>query len=392
MIKNKKLYELKLKEKRDGVYAISLVDDPAIESNFLLFNKEEEPIIFSENEEQKIITGPALIPDKKILRKYKNEFFDVVLNKQTIKDTAVKFFKENNQTNTTLQHKEKIDNNDTVFFESWIIENFEKDKANYLGFKDLPNGTWMVSLKIQNDELWEKIKNGNFNGFSIEAFFSNEEIKEDKKNEKNMFKKLIENLKNTITNFEIESIKFEDVKLKDGSIFRIDETGKVSIINEDGTLTDAKDGDYILEDDSILTVKGGIKIEMKEEIKTEMAETILKDGDYILEDGTKFSIKDSKIIMIEKEIVNEEPIEEFSNVSEIEIELNKEKENFEKIKVDFEAEKNTLLSEISDLKSKILELEKAPAISRTEIVNNNEKSFDDMSITERTIYNIKKMK
>src|SRR6478735_657430 len=293
MIKNKKLYELKLKEKRDGVYAISLVDDPAIESNFLLFNKEE-PIIFSENEEQKIITGPALIPDKKILRKYKNEFFDVVLNKQTIKDTAVKFFKENN--------------------------------------------------------------------------------------------------KNTITNFEIESIKFEDVKLKDGSIFRIDETGKVSIINEDGTLTDAKDGDYILEDDSILTVKGGIKIEMKEEIKTEMAETILKDGDYILEDGTKFSIKDSKIIMIEKEIVNEEPIEEFSNVSEIEIELNKEKENFEKIKVDFEAEKNTLLSEISDLKSKILELEKAPAISRTEIVNNNEKSFDDMSITERTIYNIKKMK
>src|SRR6478735_4237371 len=391
MIKNKKLYELKLKEKRDGVYAISLVDDPAIESNFLLFNKEE-PIIFSENEEQKIITGPALIPDKKILRKYKNEFFDVVLNKQTIKDTAVKFFKENNQTNTTLQHKEKIDNNDTVFFESWIIENFEKDKANYLGFKDLPNGTWMVSLKIQNDELWEKIKNGNFNGFSIEAFFSNEEIKEDKKNEKNMFKKLIENLKNTITNFEIESIKFEDVKLKDGSIFRIDETGKVSIINEDGTLTDAKDGDYILEDDSILTVKGGIKTEMKEEIKTEMAETILKDGDYILEDGTKFSIKDSKIIMIEKEIVNEEPIEEFSNVSEIEIELNKEKENFEKIKVDFEAEKNTLLSEITDLKSKILELEKAPAISRTEIVNNNEKSFDEMSITERTIYNIKKMK
>src|SRR6478735_1959761 len=392
MIKNKKLYELKLKEKRDGVYAISLVDDPAIESNFLLFNKEEEPIIFSENEEQKIINGPALIPDKKILRKYKNEFFDVVLNKQTIKDTAVKFFKENNQTNTTLQHKEKIDNNDTVFFESWIIENFEKDKANYLGFKDLPNGTWMVSLKIQNDELWEKIKNGNFNGFSIEAFFSNEEIKEDKKNEKNMFKKLIENLKNTITNFEIESIKFEDVKLKDGSIFRIDETGKVSIINEDGTLTDAKDGDYILEDDSILTVKGGIKTEMKEEIKTEMAETILKDGDYILEDGTKFSIKDSKIIMIEKEIVNEEPIEEFSNVSEIEIELNKEKENFEKIKVDFEAEKNTLLSEITDLKSKILELEKAPAISRTEIVNNNEKSFDEMSITERTIYNIKKMK
>src|SRR6478735_537999 len=356
MIKNKKLYELKLKEKRDGVYAISLVDDPAIESNFLLFNKEEEPIIFSENEEQKIINGPALIPDKKILRKYKNEFFDVVLNKQTIKDTAVKFFKENNQTNTTLQHKEKIDNNDTVFFESWIIENFEKDKANYLGFKDLPNGTWMVSLKIQNDELWEKIKNGNFNGFSIEAFFSNEEIKEDKKNEKNMFKKLIENLKNTITNFEIESIKFEDVKLKDGSIFRIDETGKVSIINEDGTLTDVKDGDYILEDD------------------------------------TKLTIKDSKIIMIEKEIVNEEPIEEFSNVSEIEIELNKEKENFEKIKVDFEAEKNTLLSEITDLKSKILELEKAPAISRTEIVNNNEKSFDDMSITERTIYNIKKMK
>src|SRR6478735_9463065 len=97
MKKNLYTFELKLKDKKDGVFAISLVENPSIEYYFLLFNKEEEPIIFKTNIDQQIITGPALIPNKKILRKNKEDFFQVFMSEETIKDTAIKFFEFNNQ-------------------------------------------------------------------------------------------------------------------------------------------------------------------------------------------------------------------------------------------------------------------------------------------------------
>jgi len=419
MKKNLDTFELKLKDKKDGVFAISLVENPAIESDFLLFNKEEEPIIFKTNIDQQIITGPALIPNKKILRKNKEDFFQVFMSEETIKDTAIKFFEFNNQKNTTLDHESEVQ--DTVYFESWIIEDPKNDKSNFLGFKDLTKGTWMVSLKVNNTELWDKIKNGKFYGFSIEGFYNKEIVNnsdlQDKNKGKNMFEKLIQNFKDVIQKFENETIKFLDTKLEDGTLIRIDEsTMEVSKIETDGSLTKLSDGNYTLEDGTQFTVKDGIKSELvkQEDIVTledgtliKIDETkvprkedgsILADGEYTLIDGTKFTVL-NKVIQIASEtpIQESENTNNFEKINEIEIEFNKfkevvekEKENFEKIKLDFEAEKNILLSEISDLKNKIIELEKEPAVSRTEILTEN-KEEENLTFSQKYVQNLKKV-
>src|SRR6478735_1468967 len=341
------------------------------------------------------------------------------MSEETIKDTAIKFFEFNNQKNTTLDHESEVQ--DTVYFESWIIEDPKNDKSNFLGFKDLTKGTWMVSLKVNNTELWDKIKNGKFYGFSIEGFYNKEIVNnsdlQDKNKGKNMFEKLIQNFKDVIQKFENETIKFLDTKLEDGTLIRIDEsTMEVSKIETDGSLTKLSDGNYTLEDGTQFTVKDGIKSELvkQEDIVTledgtliKIDETkvprkedgsILADGEYTLIDGTKFTVL-NKVIQIASEtpIQESENTNNFEKINEIEIEFNKfkevvekEKENFEKIKLDFEAEKNILLSEISDLKNKIIELEKEPAVSRTEILTEN-KEEENLTFSQKYVQNLKKV-
>ena len=163
-------YELTINEDADCIYAISLVDQPAIESNFLYFHKSEK-VKFEFNEEQQIITGPALIPDIEIYRNDSHGEYNIFMSAQTIKDSAVRFFKNGYQNSTTLQHNKLLAG--TTYFESWIVEEPLHDKSLTLGFKDVKKGTWFVSLKIHDKEIWDAIKEGDyFKGFSIEANFT----------------------------------------------------------------------------------------------------------------------------------------------------------------------------------------------------------------------------
>lgn len=163
-----KVFELIITDETEGVDAISLVDRPAIEENFIALSEEKE---YHFKEVVKgVVTGPALIPDKKIYRKDKNgvEFY-VYFTSETIEKAVELYFKNGNQNTNTEQHNRNIDGVTT--FESWIIENPENDKAKALGF-DLPKGTWMISQKIDNPEILEKIKDGTYRGFSIEGYFA----------------------------------------------------------------------------------------------------------------------------------------------------------------------------------------------------------------------------
>lgn len=166
------IYKLVISENENDsteVDFVGLVDRPAIERDFLAF--KEKQMLFIENEEQRMVTGPVMIPDMPIYRKDKeNGEYYVVFEAETISKIALRFFKKGYQGNINLDHERKDLVKDSVFFESWIVDR-EKGKQPLKGMEDLPDGTWFLSAKINNDEAWEKIKAGEVRGFSVEGAF-----------------------------------------------------------------------------------------------------------------------------------------------------------------------------------------------------------------------------
>lgn len=151
-----------------GIQAISIVEDPAIEENFLALNKQKELQLATVNEEKRILMGSALIPNKMIYRRDGDEEYNIYFSKETVRRASELFLMNGNQSNATLEHAVDIEGLTVV--ESWIIEG-DQDKSKMYGM-DLPIGTWMVSMKVNNDEIWnEYVKKKLVRGFSIEGFF-----------------------------------------------------------------------------------------------------------------------------------------------------------------------------------------------------------------------------
>jgi len=122
------------------------------------------------DDEQMIVTGPAMVPDQLILRKDENGVpFHVFFSKDTVKKIAQKFFEYNKQNNTDINHDDDITTNNTLL-ESWIVTDPKMDKSKAMGF-EVPEGTWMASYKINNEETWNQIKAGELNGFSVAGQF-----------------------------------------------------------------------------------------------------------------------------------------------------------------------------------------------------------------------------
>lgn len=162
------VYELIIKdEQTDGVFAVSLVEKPAIEENFIALSKQQ--IELKALEEKRIVIGAALIPNKKIYRRDKDKEFEIYFTDETVRRASELVFMRNQHQNATLEHAVKLSG--MAIVESWIIEDEEKDKSKVYGF-DLPKGTWMISMKVMDDNIWEKVKNGDVKGFSIEGYFA----------------------------------------------------------------------------------------------------------------------------------------------------------------------------------------------------------------------------
>ena len=190
------IYELKFDEElMDGVYGISLVQDPAIGVMAMKFSKEATTVQKwkMSSEEKRIIVSPVLIPNQKV---YRNDISGtgegcVFVTESTIEQLQQNFFKKQFNHNSTIEHLHPID--DGVFvFESWIIEEPENDKSNSLGFKNLPKGTWMVSMKVENDSVWNNyVKTGKIGGISMDALLQPVKIENSKNfNFKNQMKKI----------------------------------------------------------------------------------------------------------------------------------------------------------------------------------------------------------
>ena len=207
--------------------AISLVTSPAIEQDFVFMGKEKNNLTLAKvDEEKRILVSPALIPNKQIFRYDPNtdSNYYVYFSKETVRQASELYLKHNNHHKATYQHEDRVSGVLTI--ESWIKEG-EQDKSKLYGF-DLPDGTWFVKMKIENDEMWNKIKDGELKGLSIEGYFinkmekmgkqqfSNEEIREAIKELLSVQKVELAYTLKQLANFKSEVIEYTDAIEKFG--------------------------------------------------------------------------------------------------------------------------------------------------------------------------------
>ena len=175
-----------------GVNAVSVVESPAIEESFVALNEHKIELKEVDNE-KRILMGAALVPNKQIYRRVKDKEFYIFFSEDTIRKASELFLMRSNQNNATLEHEKKMLEGMSVV-ESWIIEDEKTDKSRLYNF-NLPKGTWMISMKVNNDEVWKKVKAGEVKGFSIEGYFIDKYDMSLQENE------MIEKLKDLILNY-----------------------------------------------------------------------------------------------------------------------------------------------------------------------------------------------
>lgn len=154
------------------VFAISLVDCPAIEEDFIYLSKEKQEQVFLEKEDKHLIVGAVLVPDKPIYRNNGKEEFYIQFSKETIEKLAYDYLMNGRMYSVTTDHKNIAD--DVCLVESWI-KTSENDKSVDYGM-NVPVGTWLCSMKVENEDVWGRIKSGELRGFSIESFVNLDEI------------------------------------------------------------------------------------------------------------------------------------------------------------------------------------------------------------------------
>jgi hypothetical protein len=168
-----KLIELIIDESMElsGIDAISIVENPAIEENWVALNEQKEYHFAEVDKDKQIIMGAMLVPDKPIYRRdEENGEYYIYFSQDTIRKCMELFFQNGNQSNATFEHKEEIKGLTVV--ESWIVEDTEKDKSNLYNL-NVPVGTWMGTIKVENKVIWEEfIKTKKVKGFSIEGYFA----------------------------------------------------------------------------------------------------------------------------------------------------------------------------------------------------------------------------
>ena len=180
----------------EGISAISIVESPAIESNFIAL-KNHAVQFATVDTDKRILMGPALIPNKPIYRNQDGEEFYVYFSKATIEKASQLYLKNGNQSKATLEHEISI--NGLTLVESWLKIDEQHDKSAAYGLND-PVGTWYVAIKVDNAEIWDEyVKTGKVKGFSIEGFFA------DKSTVMNRHESKLEQLKNLLNEYAKES-------------------------------------------------------------------------------------------------------------------------------------------------------------------------------------------
>jgi hypothetical protein len=353
-------------EENEGVYAISLVSDPAIEVNFVSLSKQREIKLATINEEQRILVGPILIPDQLIYRNQDGHEYNIMFPKETIKQVQHNFVQQGYQNNSTLEHSGKAIPNVT-FVETWIKEDEVHDKSVLYGFSE-PIGTLFGLMKVNNDEIWnDYVKTGKVKGFSIDGVFDMEKV----------------NLKTEI-NMNLESIVNA---IKDGfaSVKLTSEVEQVEVVIAMATMM-LKDGVTILEAESF---EAGQAVFIVAENGDKVAAPI---GDHELEDGRVLVITEEGMIAEIKEAMVEEETPE----AEVEVEVEMTTEEMIKaivtnmsveVSKQIEAIRTELSAQIAEVKTTQVEV-KASTKAKPEVAQTSTKNVK-LSRSQKILNNLK---
>ena len=176
-----RIVELIIEEDDDslfaGIDAISIVEHPAIEENFVALNQQKEYKLAEADTDKRLLTGALLVPNKTIYRKDGNDEYYIYFTRETVRKASEMFLMNGYQNNSTFEHKLELSR--LSFVESWIVEDEVKDKSQIYDM-DLPIGTWVGTMKVTNEEVWQDfVKTGKVKGFSIEGYFVEKSKKEE---------------------------------------------------------------------------------------------------------------------------------------------------------------------------------------------------------------------
>lgn len=363
-------------EENEGVYAVSLVSDPAIGVNFITLSKQKEIKLATVNEEQRILMGAILIPNQPIYRNQDGHEFNIVFPKETIKQVQQNFALKGYQNNSTIEHSgEQIQN--VTFVESWIKEDEVHDKSVHYGFNE-EVGTWFGLMKVNNDEIWnDYVKTGKVKGFSIDGVFDMEKV----------------NLKTEI-NMNLESI-VNAIKEGFASITLSTETEQVETVEtvEVAMATMMlKDGVTILEADSFET---GVYNEPKSVfIVAENGDKVAAPiGDHELEDGRVLVITEEGLIAEIKDVM----VEEETPAADVEVEVEMTTEEMIKaivtnmsveVSKQIEAIRTELSAQITEVKTTQVEV-KASTKAKPEVAETSTKNVK-LTRSQKILNNLKK--
>lgn len=197
-MKDLQVIELTIKDElKEGVFAISFVDKPAIEESFIMLNALEVQLKVIDEAKREVI-GLALVPNKKILRRKDDTEFYIEFSEQTIEKVQELYLKNLRANNVTIDHEKPVEG--VSLIESWIVEDTKNDKSNIYGLNAV-KGSWVVKMKIYNDDVYEGVKLGKFNGFSIEGLFDG--LDQLKMSEEDNREELIDLIKDLINEFKL---------------------------------------------------------------------------------------------------------------------------------------------------------------------------------------------
>ena len=268
MMDNLPLYEAKITDMSEGVYAIALVDYPAVESNFVAFKSEKKPLMYSvQNEEQHVIFGVLMRADWPIYRIGNSGYeYYIFYSKETVKQMAQKMLRDGTQNCFNAMHNEMNPIYGVECFQVFL-KDVEKG-VNPAGFEDIEDGSLFGAFKVNNLETWEAIKDGTFKGFSIEGFFTVDEVEQvenkQSKNQKNSMSKLKNALRKLLAEFgEVETDK--------GILSYEGELAVGVEVTIDGEM--AADGEYEAEDKVIVVADGKVAEIREKEAPAEATET-----------------------------------------------------------------------------------------------------------------------
>lgn len=317
--KSIKLYEVR---PDSMVYAISLVESPAIESDFV-FLSEEKPIqICLEKDEKHLVYGAVLIPNKPIYRRNQEEEFYIQFPQETIEKLAHSYLQNDNIYSFTQQHQVIADGVSIV--ESWVKMS-SNDKSKDLGI-DVPDGTWLIGAKIENDDIWNGIKSGEMKGFSIESFLNFDEI---------MMSKVDK---------DMTEEKLETIEVTEGFWMRIAEVIKAALKSPETPELEAQ------------VTSAQVIDEMKQEVAANEEEVIVDEP--IVEEEVITEEPTEEVVVDEPEQIAEEVTEEVVDSATSEEEV---KEDLQTVIDELNAKIDELNQQLAELQIENQKLSKQPS-------------------------------